>query len=246
MLGYLLLRESLLVARVAVADEHAILNAHDAVGVLLGELRVVRDHDHQAVARELAQDLHHLDGGLRVERSGRLVGQDDLGVVDDGARDGHALHLTARELVGALVHLLAQPHAAQGILCAGPPLGARGAREQQRHLNIGDHALMRDQVVVLEHEPHAVVAVGIPVLIGIALGGSPVDHEVARGVVVKAADDIEQGRLAAARLSKDAHELPIAESCRYALEGAHGRIARGVVLGYVLKLEHEAPFDSFY
>ena len=38
----------------------------------------------------------------RIERGDRLVGQDDLGLLHQRARDGDALLLAAREVVGAL------------------------------------------------------------------------------------------------------------------------------------------------
>ena len=218
-------------AGVAVAREHTVLDAHDAVGVFLGELRVVRDHDHEAVAAELLQDLHDLNGGLRVEGARGLVGEDDLGVVDDRAGDGHALHLSARKLVGLFVEVVAQAHTAQGLLRAGAALGLGCAREQKRHLDVGDHALVRDEVVALEDEAHAVVAIGVPVLVAVAFGGAPVDDEVARGVLVQAADDVEQRRLAAARLPQHAHELAVAERDVDALERVDDGIAGRVVLG---------------
>ena len=98
------------------------MDAHDAIGVFLGKLRVVRDHDNEAVAAELLQDIHDLDRGLGIEGAGGLVGEDDLGVVNDGAGDGHALHLPARELVRPLAQVLAEAHAPKRLLRPAPPL----------------------------------------------------------------------------------------------------------------------------
>ena len=52
------------------------------------------------LAVELAEELHDLVAGLRVEVAGGLVGQDQLRVVDQRAGDGHALLLAAGQLVG--------------------------------------------------------------------------------------------------------------------------------------------------
>ena len=50
-----------------------------------------------------AQQLVHDDLGVaRVERRHRLIGEDDLGLLHQGAADSHPLLLTAGELVGAL------------------------------------------------------------------------------------------------------------------------------------------------
>ena len=49
---------------------------------------------------------HDLLGHLRVEVAGRLVGQQQHRLVDEGARDGHALLLAARQLQRVGVHLV--------------------------------------------------------------------------------------------------------------------------------------------
>ena len=78
-----------------VVGDEAVPQADDAVGVLLGQLGVVGDHDHETVFGDVLQQLHDLNAGLTVQCAGRLVGQQDVGVVDEGAGDGHALHLSA-------------------------------------------------------------------------------------------------------------------------------------------------------
>ena len=53
---------------------------------------------------ELVEEGHDLIAGVGVEVAGGLVGEDDGGLVDEGAGDGDALALAAGELVG-LVHM---------------------------------------------------------------------------------------------------------------------------------------------
>ena len=62
--------------------------------------RVVGHHDDRLLegAVELAQQRQDLDRALRVEIAGRLVGDDEVRVGDDGARDRDALLLAAGEL----------------------------------------------------------------------------------------------------------------------------------------------------
>ena len=61
--------------------------------------RVVRDHDDRLaeLVLELAQQAEDVLGVARVEVAGGLVGDDEIGIGDDGARDGDALLLAARE-----------------------------------------------------------------------------------------------------------------------------------------------------
>ena len=57
----------------------------------------------------LRDQLHDLDRGLRIERGGRLVGEQELGLLHQRARDADALALAAGELVGALGGEVAEP-----------------------------------------------------------------------------------------------------------------------------------------
>ena len=70
---------------------------------------------------------------------------------------------------------------------------------------------MRDQVVGLEDEADAVVAVGIPVAGFVVLRRNAVDDQVAALEAVEAANDIEHRRLTGARLAQHGHELVVAE-----------------------------------
>ena len=55
-----------------------------------------------ALAGALGDQLHDLDRGLRIERRGRLVGEDQIRLLHQRARDADALALAAGQLVGAL------------------------------------------------------------------------------------------------------------------------------------------------
>ena len=86
----------------------AVAHADDAPGPG-GDVVFVRDHDDRLAGLvELGQQLHDLVAGLRVEVAGRLVGQDDVRVVDQDAGDGHALLLAAGELHRPVVEPVAQ------------------------------------------------------------------------------------------------------------------------------------------
>ena len=53
---------------------------------------------------------------------------------------------------------------------------------------------MRDQVVALEHKADGVVAVGVPIAVGVLFGGDPVDDKVTAVVPIQAADDVQQAQ----------------------------------------------------
>ena len=80
---------------VALLLDLAMLEDEDLVAALDGR-HAVRDNDGRSVlARLLKGDLHLLLGVL-VERRGRLVQHEDLGIADDSSCDGHALFLPTR------------------------------------------------------------------------------------------------------------------------------------------------------
>ena len=59
-----------------------------------GRLGLVRD-DHDRAVGQAAQQGQHGGAVFLVEVAGRLVGQDELGIVDERAGDGQALLLAA-------------------------------------------------------------------------------------------------------------------------------------------------------
>ena len=83
------------VERIAVADYLSVQQLHDTRRILLGKLRVVSYHYYKAVLRDLLYKLHYLNACLAVQSAGRLVGKQDIRVVDKRSCDGYALHLTA-------------------------------------------------------------------------------------------------------------------------------------------------------
>ena len=96
----------------------------------------------------------------------------------------------------------------EGALAA---LGAGNTREGQGQLDVRENALVRDQVVGLENEANAVVAVGVPVARLVVLRRNTVDDEVAALKTIEPTDDVEHRRLARAGLAQHGHKLVVAE-----------------------------------
>ena len=123
-----------------------------------------------------------------------------------------------------------------------PGLGDAG--DGQGQLHIGQHRLMRDEVVALEHEADGVVAVGVPVPVSVAASGDAVDDKFAAVVTVKAADDVEQGGLARAAGAEDGNKFTVAEVEADPVERCLCQIAGGVFLFDVDKLKHWPAFPA--
>ena len=174
-----------------IVGDESVAEFYDTGGVLFGQLGIVGDHDDQLVLGDLTKDLHDLHTGNRVQSTRGLVGQKNIRIVDDGAGNGHALHLTARHLVGLLVELISQTHLFQRLCGSSAALGLGDARQSQCQLNVGQNGLVGDEVVALEDKADAVVAVGVPIPILEVLGGFSVDEQVTVGVAIQTANDVE-------------------------------------------------------
>ena len=224
---------------IAVADDAAVPQANGAVGVFFGQLGVVGNHDHQAVLCHFLQQLHYLLAGLGVQRAGGLIGQQDVGVVYQCAGNGHALHLAAGHLAGLFVALVAQTHRLQRFAGALPALLAGNARDGHGQFHVGQHALVGNQVIALKNKADGVVAVGIPVPILVLSGRNTPDDQVAAVIAVQAADDVQQGGLAAAAGAQNGHELVVAEGKAHAVQRRLGQVAGGILLANFLNLKHK-------
>ena len=132
--------------------------------------------------------------------------------------------------VGVLVQLVAQTHLFEGFHGPAAALGPGHARDGQCQLHVGEHRLVRDQVIALEHETNGVVAVGVPVAVGVLLGGDAVDDQVTAIIAVKAANDVEQCGFAGAAGAQDGDKLIVTEVQADIVEGDLFQIACFVFL----------------
>ena len=80
----------------ALFDDNAAVHEDDVIGNVAREGHLVRDNDHGGVlVGQLADDLEHFTGQLGIERRGRLVEAEDIGMERQRPRDRDALLLTA-------------------------------------------------------------------------------------------------------------------------------------------------------
>jgi hypothetical protein len=81
--------------------EHpAILEQHEPIAVLGGEIQVVQHRDHAGtLGRQLAHAIEELDLVAQIEEARRLVEQQDRRLLGEGAREDDSLALARRQLV---------------------------------------------------------------------------------------------------------------------------------------------------
>ena len=230
---------------IRVPDDQAVQQAHDSRGIAVRQVRIVGDHNDQPGTADLLQDLHDLHAGLRVQGAGGFVRQHDVRVVHQGAGDGHPLHLAAGHLGGLFHELVPQPYLLQGSDGPLPPLRLSHAGEGQGQLHVSQHRLVGDELIGLENKTDGMVAVGVPVPVVEVFGGTAVDGEVAGGVAVQPADNVQQCGLAAAALAQYGHEFASPEAEAHALQGVDLRIPQPIVFYDISECEHLAfPFPQ--
>ena len=146
--------------------------------------------------------------------------------------------------VGRLWSWSPEAHLPQRLGGTAAALSARHARDGQGQLDVGEDGLVGDEVIALEHEADGVVAVGVPVPVGVAAGGDAVDDELAAVVAVEAADDVEQRGLARAAGAEDGDKFAVAQVEADPVERCLCQIAGGVFLFDIDKLKHWPAFPA--
>ena len=206
---------------------------------MFGDVHLVGDQQHRdaAAAIQLLKQVHHLDAGPGVEVAGRLVGQQDRRLVDQRPRDGDALLLAARQLVGIVIHALAEPDDLQDFL--GPLVALGGlhlvlaAVVEQRQLDVVERRRPRQQVEALEDEADLAVAHDRELIAGHPRDILAVEDVLAARRAIKAAEDVHERRLAGAGRARDRHELALLDVHVGAAERAHRHFADRVGLDEV-------------
>ena len=226
---------------IGVGGDLAVHQGDDAGRVGLSQLGIVGDHHDQTIACDLLEQIHDLETCLGIQRAGRLVRQKDIGIVYQRTGDRDTLHLTAGKLGGSLVDVFLESDLFERFRRAGGAIFGRNAADRQRELDVFENRLVGDQVVALEYKADRVVAVGIPVAIGILFGGDPVDDQIAVIVAIQSADDIQEGGLTGTAGTEYRYKFVVAQTERHALERFLHKTACLVYLTNLFDLKHDPP-----
>ncbi len=197
----------------ALLDEAALVDHEDVVR-RLDRREPVGDHEGRAAVLELLERLLDLALRVRVERPRGLVEDQDLGVLDDRARDREALPLAAREQGAALAHdeaialLLRHDLVVElGGLGRGLDLGV--GRVEAPVADVLPDRVVEDEGV-LRHDRDLVyerLDLGLPQI-------DAIDRDPSLLRIVEARHEVHERRLAAARRADDRRHL--ARPCREA------------------------------
>ena len=233
-------------ARRADLENFALAHDDDGVGQAHRLRLVVGDVDRRDADRavDVLELRPHLLAQLRIEVRQRLVEQQDLRRIGDGAGERDALLLAARELVGIAVADRVEPHLLQSPHDLAVAFGAGHVAHLQAVGDVLGHRHVRPHRVALEH--HAEVAlVGRHRVAGRRIGDETVAEPDRAAVrLEKAGDQVEHGGLAAAGRSQHRGHLAVLELDR---DAAHRRprseaLAKSVQ-AYACHVFSRSPFE---
>ena len=204
----------------ALLDDARRVHDVDAVGVAGDHAEIVGDDDQRDVepARQVLHQLQDLRLDGDVERGGRLVGDEELGIAGEPDRDHHALAHAA----GQVMRILLEPALAVGDADEPQQLERPRARLALAHLQVDEqrlHDLLADRQDRIERghrllEDHRDVAAAhlAHVVVGEIEQVAALEQDAARGdaagVLGQKPHDGERGhRLAAAGFADDRHHF---------------------------------------
>ena len=144
------------------------------------------------LARQGGQHLDDLVAVQRVERTGRLVGEQQPALADDGAGDGDALLLPTGEVVGVAVEMMAEAERVQRLDRRLPRLAGAAAVELERQHHVLDGGQRRHEVEPLEHVADVAPAQRRQILGGQVAEVPAVDAHLAGARRFEAAGEVEQ------------------------------------------------------
>ena len=202
----------------------------------------MRDHnDRRARLIQLVKNIHDLLTGGRIQRAGRLVGQQQLRLADNGARDRNALALTAGELIRPEGQTVAQPHTAQGVLRQLTALVFAHAAIEQRQGDVIHGAQLRQQIKALEHKAQQPVTHLGEVIEARVAQILAVEQEFSACRHIQTADQVHQRRLARAGRTHDRKVIPFGDLKIDVLEDVDKVLALRVILADVSHLNQHQP-----
>src|SRR5262245_37540584 len=188
-------------------DDPAVADLDDPVAVRRVDVGMGHLDDRRPRVVELLEQLHDVAPLIRVEVPRGLVGEDQLRLRDDGARDAHELLLAARELARIEVLLADDLEAIENVGHGALPLRAADVAIGERHLEVLGHGEVVEEVIALEDEADVPLAHLQPIL-GLQLVDLLGQEVVlARPRVIVHAEHVEERRFPRSRRTHDRDEV---------------------------------------
>ena len=190
------------------------------------------DHNHAnpLIFADIIKQLQYGLSGFIIQRAGRLVAEQQLGVLGQRPRDGDALLLAAGEARGEVARALGQADLAQhgrGV--------ERVLADLQRQFDILQRRQVLHEVIKLEHKSDVLPAVLRQLARGELRHIPAVHPNVSAAGAVHAAEDVEHRGLSRAARPDDHGELALFNLKAHAVCRMDGRLTHAIGFLYVLQ-----------
>lgn len=218
---------------VGAVDEFAIAQ-FDAARRLGGDVGIVRDEGNGvAFAVKLAEEFENCFAGERVERTGRLIGENDFRFVHQRACDGDALRLTTGELTGAILYAIGKSDRVNGAQGAFAAFLAADVGVDHGQLDIFENIEPGQEVEGLKDEADLFVADAGEFIVARLADIHAVEHDGAGADIIETTENLHHGRFSAAGGSDDGDVFARLNVEGDAVERADFLIANGVGLAHI-------------
>jgi hypothetical protein len=201
-------------------------------------------HGHQCLARpaELAEQPEDVAGGAAVQVAGGLVGEQHQRLVDQGSGHRDALLLAAREVTGEVTGPRGHAQPFQQLHRPATRRTARHADEQRRQLHVLHRGQLVDQVERLEHKADVAAPEDRPARLREAVNPHAAQRQLASVGTLQPAQQVQQGRLAAAARAHDRDRFTRLDHQVHAVHGPDRRSVAPIAPHQASRLEHRAHY----
>lgn len=206
--------------------EEAIAHGEDDIAGL-GEVAVVGNDEDGAIALvgEVAELVKELGGILKVEVTGRFIGEDDIGIIDEGAGDGDPLAFASGELVAPAVGFIGHTQFIEpmegGLACGSGVVEAAAKHGEEEIFDGGE---LGEEEVELKDKAEALGAdAGAPAFGGI-IDALAAEENLAGIGAIEEAEEVEEGAFTATAGADDGVGAP---ALQFQIESAQDMDAGG-------------------
>ena len=172
----------------------------DLTVALVGEVLIVRDDNQRDALLLVEAEKQVLDAfaSSGIEVTGRLVGEDDFWIIDDGASDTDALFLAAGKVVSLVFGLVGELNDFERLEGAAATFAETDAIDFERQNDVVEHGIVGVHKEALEDEAELFVAELVELTSMQFAGVFAVKFDGAFGRLVEKRQEMHQGGLAGA------------------------------------------------
>src|SRR6516165_9897516 len=196
----------------------------------VGDVGGMGDHDDgTTVAVKVLEQGHDLLAGPAIERTGRLIGQDESRVIHHRTRNDDALLLASGELIRPVMAAVGEADTVERPFGSASSFVTTSARVNKRQFDIFQRAGPRQKRRNLKNETDILAPDGRAVVFVQLYNFSPVQRIFAAVRTLQKAQEIHQGRLSRTRAAADGNKFAALDRERHVGYRTNDGLSGGIV-----------------